>query len=334
MARCSTSGRRSRRSSNDGRQLVLSGHDHDYERSIPWRQFVATGSAITYVVTGGGGGALNAVGTSSWTAKSASVYHYMRMTAGGCVMTVEAVGLDGAVFDQTSINRCAAANQPPQVTLMPAGGTSYPASSDVSISATATDDGSIARVEFYAGTTLLKLNVRALRLYLVERSGRLNDIRAIAYDNQGASATSAAAIVSVTAASPPPTGVAFRASTDHATMVTRYELRSTGGRRSQHGHRACDLGSWKAGAGCVRPNTVDRSASSAAWRSATMWPRSPRSGSGGSSRARALCLRVDPAMLLQLSGPRTSARPAGRLRSNRRRHRPPQSRPVLASRHL
>jgi len=89
-----------------GVQLVLSGHDHDFERSIPWREFVANGSAITYIVTGGGGAALYAVGTSAWTAKSASVNHYMRMTVSGCTMTVEAVGLDGAVFDQTSIDRC------------------------------------------------------------------------------------------------------------------------------------------------------------------------------------------------------------------------------------
>jgi len=210
-----------------GVQLVLSGHDHDYERSLPWRQFVATGSAITYVVTGGGGAPLYGVGTSSWTAKSASVNHYMRMTAAGCVMTVEAVGLDGAVFDQTSINRCGAANQPPQVTLTaPQAGASYAASSDVSISATATDDGSIARVEFYAGTTLLNTDTAAPYAYTWSGvPAGSYDIRAIAYDDQGASATSVAATVSVTAASPPPTGVVFRASADHATMVIRYELR-------------------------------------------------------------------------------------------------------------
>ena len=136
-----------------GVQLVLSGHDHDYERSIPWREFAANGGGVTYIVTGGGGAALYGVGSSAWTATSASVNHYMRMTVSGCGMTIEAVGLDGAVFDQTSINRCAAVNQAPQVSLMgPQGGTSYTAPASVSMSATTSDtDGSIARVEFYAG---------------------------------------------------------------------------------------------------------------------------------------------------------------------------------------
>ncbi len=92
-----------------GVALVLSAHDHDYERSIPWRQFVTGGSAVTYVVTGGGGAPLYPVGTSAWTAKSASSHHYVRVTAGACVMRLEAVRIDGAVFDQASIDRCAAA---------------------------------------------------------------------------------------------------------------------------------------------------------------------------------------------------------------------------------
>jgi hypothetical protein len=210
-----------------GVQLVLSGHDHDFERSIPWREFVANGSEITYVVTGGGGAALYAVGTSAWTAKSASVNHYMRMTVSGCSMTLEAVGLDGAVFDQTSINRCSATNLPPQVTLMdPQDGAFYPSLAGVPMNATASDtDGSISRVEFYAGTTLLNTDTTAPYAYSwTNVPAGTSDIRAIAYDNAGASATSAAATITVGTISPPPTGVAFQASPDHATLVTRYDL--------------------------------------------------------------------------------------------------------------
>ena len=100
-----------------GVDLVLSAHDHDYERSIPWRQFVTGGKAVTYVVTGGGGAALYPVGTGAWTAKSASTHHYVRVSAGECVMTVEAVRIDGAVFDQSSLDRCATANQTPQASV-------------------------------------------------------------------------------------------------------------------------------------------------------------------------------------------------------------------------
>ena len=87
-------------------QLVVSGHDHDYERSIPWREFVQDGGTVTYVVTGGGGAPLYQVGSSVWTATSASVHHYVRATAGACIMSLESVGLDGTVFDRASIDRC------------------------------------------------------------------------------------------------------------------------------------------------------------------------------------------------------------------------------------
>ncbi len=51
-------------------------------------------------------------------------------------------------------------------------------------------------------------------------------VRAVAYDNGGASATSATITITVsTTTTAPPSGVVFQASTDHATLVTRYELR-------------------------------------------------------------------------------------------------------------
>jgi Carbohydrate binding module (family 6)/Calcineurin-like phosphoesterase len=90
-------------------QLVVSGHDHDYERSIPWREYVTNGGLVTYVVTGGGGAPLYAVGSSPWTAASASVNHYLRVSVADCVMTLEAVRIDGVIFDRSSIDRCAVA---------------------------------------------------------------------------------------------------------------------------------------------------------------------------------------------------------------------------------
>jgi hypothetical protein len=210
-----------------GVQLVLSSHDHDYERSVPWREFVANGSAITYVVTGGGGAPLYSVGTSAWTAKSASVNHYTRVSVSGCLLTIEAVGSDGAVFDSASINRCAVTNQPPQVTLTaPQNGATYTASSSVAISANASDtDGTITRVEFYSGTTLLNTDTTAPYGYTWSNvPAGTYAIRAIAYDDAGASASTADSSMTVSA-STTPTAVAFQASIDHATLVTSYELR-------------------------------------------------------------------------------------------------------------
>ncbi len=89
----------------DGVQLVLSAHEHIYERSKPWREGTS-GSKVTYIVTGGGGGPLYPAGTDVWTAYSASRHHYIRATADTCTLAVEAVGLSGAVFDGTTLSRC------------------------------------------------------------------------------------------------------------------------------------------------------------------------------------------------------------------------------------
>jgi hypothetical protein len=91
-------------------QLAISGHEHDYERTIPMRSYTTQGGAVTYIVTGGGGAPLYPAGTASWTAASASVYHYLRGNVGNCILKLEAVGLDGAVFDTYSIDRCATAS--------------------------------------------------------------------------------------------------------------------------------------------------------------------------------------------------------------------------------
>ena len=94
-----------------GVRLVLSGHEHDYERTVPWRQ-TTSGEPVTYIVTGGGGAPLYASGVGPWTAVSGSVYHYLRGSISGCTIDVEAIGLNGAVFDGTRLERCAA--PPPQ----------------------------------------------------------------------------------------------------------------------------------------------------------------------------------------------------------------------------
>jgi hypothetical protein len=83
-----------------GVQLVLSAHEHDYERSKPI-------NGVTYVVTGGGGAPLYAAGTASFTAASASRHHYVRGDASECTLKLDAVGTDGSVFDTVSLSRCA-----------------------------------------------------------------------------------------------------------------------------------------------------------------------------------------------------------------------------------
>lgn len=87
-----------------GVSLVLSGHEHTYERTLP--QQAGNGLGITYIVTGGGGAPLYPSATAAWTAASASVHHFLRGTIDRCRLAVEAVGLDGRVFDSTTLQRC------------------------------------------------------------------------------------------------------------------------------------------------------------------------------------------------------------------------------------
>jgi hypothetical protein len=88
-----------------GVQLVISAHEHIYERAFPVRTS-SNGQAVTYIVTGGGGGPAYVAGTADWTAYSSSRHHYVRTAVTDCTLTVRAVGLDGSVFDTFVLDRC------------------------------------------------------------------------------------------------------------------------------------------------------------------------------------------------------------------------------------
>jgi hypothetical protein len=92
-------------------QVAISAHDHVYERSKPWREYTSEGGPVTYIVTGGGGAPLYPVGSGPWTAFSRSAHHYVRGAVADCILTMEAVGVDGAAFDRFTIDRCS--SEPP-----------------------------------------------------------------------------------------------------------------------------------------------------------------------------------------------------------------------------
>jgi regulation of enolase protein 1 (concanavalin A-like superfamily) len=120
-------------------------------------------------------------------------------------------------------------NQPPTVSLTtPASGATYTAPASVAFAATASDpENSLARVEFYSGSTLLYTDTTAPYGYTWSSvpAGSYS-VRAVAYDTSGASASSATRSVTVSGGTTSaPRAVVFQASTDHATLVSRYELR-------------------------------------------------------------------------------------------------------------
>jgi hypothetical protein len=72
--------------------LVLAGHDHDYERTHPI-------DGVTYVVSGGGC-KTTAVGTSSFTVKAHSILHFMLVDVRGDRLVADCIRADGKVADR------------------------------------------------------------------------------------------------------------------------------------------------------------------------------------------------------------------------------------------
>jgi len=134
-----------------GVQLVLSAHEHVYERVVPWRVGTdASRQAVAHVVTGGGGGPVYPAGTDAWTARSASTHHYTKVTISGCTATLQAIGASGATIDTWSLDRCDQATdaQPPALGFVsPAANASL--SGMATVEASATDDVKIEKVDLW-----------------------------------------------------------------------------------------------------------------------------------------------------------------------------------------
>jgi len=86
--------------------IVFAGHDHDYERSTPRRDYVPGSDGVIYIVSGGGGAPLYTVGSSAFTAFSASVHHTVQVQIESCILSLRAIDTSGAVFDQIALAKC------------------------------------------------------------------------------------------------------------------------------------------------------------------------------------------------------------------------------------
>jgi len=78
--------------------VVFNGHAHSYERIHPI-------NGITYVVTGGGGAGLTAVGSNTVTAHSQSSHHFILGEMSENTLILKAIDRTGAVFDSVTINK-------------------------------------------------------------------------------------------------------------------------------------------------------------------------------------------------------------------------------------
>lgn len=125
------------------------------------------------------------------------------VAAGSYTLTAKATDDRGAVTTSSGVSISVAAapvNAAPTVSLTaPANGQTFNSGSSITISATASDsDGTIAKVDFYNGTTLLNSDTTAP--YSYTWSGMADgsySIKAMAYDDRGAVASSAIAKITV-----------------------------------------------------------------------------------------------------------------------------------------
>jgi len=84
-----------------GVDLVLSGHDHHYERSRAI-------DGVVYVVTGGGGRGTRDVGQSDTAVFAERVAHFVYLQVEGDRLELHAIDARGNVFDSTRIDKAAA----------------------------------------------------------------------------------------------------------------------------------------------------------------------------------------------------------------------------------
>jgi regulation of enolase protein 1 (concanavalin A-like superfamily) len=116
----------------------------------------------------------------------------------------------------------APSNQPPTVSLTsPAAGATFTAPASINLAATAADsDGSVTRVQFFRGTTLVATDTTSPFTYSwTNVAAGTYSLKAVAQDDDGATRTSTA--VSITVNSPtttPPTRAVFTPSVDHASV--------------------------------------------------------------------------------------------------------------------
>ena len=88
-----------------GVQLVLTGHEHSYQRSYPLhdRFIVNEGQGTVYITSGGGGASLYPVNPHPLVAMGQSAHHYLRVEVNQTRLAVRAIGLSGGEIDEVSL---------------------------------------------------------------------------------------------------------------------------------------------------------------------------------------------------------------------------------------
>jgi regulation of enolase protein 1 (concanavalin A-like superfamily) len=211
------------------------------------------------------------------------------LAAGSYSFAARAYDDDGASTTSSGITVTVGSNTAPTVAITaPANGATFTAPASFTVTASASDaNGTVARVEFYRGGTLIGTDTSSPYSASVSSlAAGTYTFTAVAYDNAGASRQSSGVSVTVAATTTPPRAVAFTASTDHATGVTRYvlEIFAAGANPSTATPIATsDLG--KPTPGTNNEITVDRATFFQALAAGSYQAAVRADGAGGSSRS-------------------------------------------------
>jgi hypothetical protein len=175
-------------------QLVINGHEHSYERTVPWRESTSTArQAVTYVITGGAGAGLYPIGRSAWTAFSRSSHNYVRATISPADIVLEAIGPTGAVFDRFTLDRALQASDAsaPTVSIVPpASGAVLTGTETVEVNAD--DDARVEKVDLWIDGQLRSIDLTApysFSLDTLTLANGTHTVEARAYDVDGRRST-------------------------------------------------------------------------------------------------------------------------------------------------
>jgi hypothetical protein len=222
--------------SRNAMALMSAGRGYSYQ----WR--ADTGGSTSYMRTNGSAPAwvrLIRTGTkfeafrstngTSWTSMgSQTISMGSNVYVGLAVTSHNASAATTAVIDQLKIAAAStSANQPPSVTLTSPSAGTFQASTNITVSATASDpENRLSRVDFFANQTKIGSDSAApYTMSWPSVAAGTYSLTAQAVDLDGGTATSPAVTIVVSTSSPSaPKTLVFQKSADHATLVTSYRF--------------------------------------------------------------------------------------------------------------